>query len=152
MTPSSGPIKLRGHHLICLHFFHGEGYSPEFVTNLRELIKGALSGEEIAVQAGPDDVCEMCPHLRGGACSYGKGADAEIREMDKTALALLQVKTGSKVRWSEMEEKIPGIFSSWSRTYCGMCDWKNTCEKDASFRGLSIKNNECSIGDEREKP
>ena len=74
-----------------------------------------MAGEEIAVQSGPDDVCEMCPHLRDGACSYDKGADDEIREMDKTALALLQVKTGSRVKWSDMEEKIPDIFSQWSR-------------------------------------
>jgi|WetSurSiteA1Bulk_404760.scaffolds.fasta_scaffold35259_2 uncharacterized protein len=138
MTPSSGPIKLRGHHLICLHFFHGEGYSPEFVTSLHELLRKAFAGEEIAVQSGPDDVCEMCPHLRVGACSYDKGADDEIREMDKTALALLRIKTGSRVRWSEMEEKIPGIFSQWSGTYCRMCDWRNACGNDASFRRLFI--------------
>ena len=138
MTSPSNTIKLRGHHLICLHFFHGEGYNPEFVTNLREIIQRALAGEKIAVKPGPDDVCEMCPHLRAGACSYDQGVDDEIREMDKTALALLQIKTGSRVKWSDMREIIRGIFSRWSGTYCGMCDWKNACGKDASFRGLSI--------------
>jgi hypothetical protein len=136
MTSSSKPIKLRGHHLICLHFFHGEGYSPEFITNLRELIRRAIAGDEITVQSGPDDVCEMCSYLRGGKCSYGKGADAEIREMDGTALALLQVKIGSRVKWSDMKEKTPDIFSRWSQAYCTMCDWRNACEKDASFRWL----------------
>jgi uncharacterized protein len=138
MIPSSSPIKLRGHHLICLHFFHGEGYNPEFVTNLSGIIKRALAGEEIAVQSGPDDVCEMCPHLKGGACSYDKEADYEIREMDKAALELLQVKIGARVKWSDMREIIRGIFSRWSGTYCRMCDWKNACGKDASFRGLSV--------------
>jgi uncharacterized protein len=138
MTSSSNPIRLRGHHLICLHFFHGEGYSPEFVTNLREIIKRAIAGEEIVIQSGPDDICERCPYLRNSTCSFNKGADDEIKAMDRTALALLQVKTGTRVKWSEMKEKIPGLFSRWSRTYCIMCDWKNACEKDASFRGLSI--------------
>ena len=147
MTSSSNPIKLRGHHLICLHFFHGEGYNPEFVTTLRELIKKAIAGEEIAVKSGPDDVCEKCPYLRSSTCSFNKGADDEIREMDKTALALLQVKPGARVKWSDMKEIIPEIFSRWSRTYCGLCDWKNACEKDASFKRLSIS----SIGHEREK-
>ena len=136
MKSSSNPIKLRGHHLICLHFFHGEGYNPEFVANLREIIKRAMAGEEIVVQSGPDDVCERCPHLRNKACSFNKGADDEIREMDKTALALLQVEIGSRVKWSDMKEKTPGIFSRWSQAYCTMCDWRNACEKDASFREL----------------
>lgn len=138
MTPSSSPIKLRGHHLICLHFFHGEGYNPEFVTNLSGVITRALAGEEIAVQSGPDDVCGRCPYLRNSICSFNKGADDEIREMDKTALALLQVKTGSRVQWSDMKEKISSIFSQWSRTYCRICDWRSACGKDASFSGLSI--------------
>jgi uncharacterized protein len=139
MTSSSNPVKLRGHHLICLHFFHGEGYNPEFVTNLRKIIKRAIAGKDIAVQSGPDDVCKRCPYLRNSICSFNEGAEDEIREMDTTALALLQVTTGSRVKWSEMIEKIPDIFDRWSRTYCRMCDWKNACEKDASFRGLSIK-------------
>ena len=135
---SSNPIKLRGHHLICLHFFHGEGYAPEFIANLRELIDRAIAGGEIAVQSGADDVCGMCPYLRNEICSFDKGADAEIREMDKTALALLQIEPGSRVQWADMKERIPGIFSRWSRTYCEMCDWRNACERDASFRGLFI--------------
>jgi len=139
MKSSSNPVKLRGHHLICLHFFHGEGYNPEFVANLREFIKRAMAGEEIAVQSGPDDVCEWCPYLRNEACAFNKGADDEIREMDKTALDLLQVKIGGRVKWSDMKEKIPDIFSRWSQTYCTMCDWRNACEKNASFRGLFIK-------------
>jgi uncharacterized protein len=136
MALSSKPIKLRGHHLICLHFFHGEGYSPEFITNLRELIRGAIEGDEITVQSGADDVCEICPYLRNEICSFGKGADAEIKEMDRTALALLQIETGSRVQWSDLKKKIPGIFSLWSQTYCGMCDWRNACEQDAYFRTL----------------
>jgi len=136
MTPSSKPIKLRGHHLICLHFFHGEGYSPEFITNLRELIRRAIAGDEITAQSGADDVCEMCPYLRNEICSFGKGADAEIREMDRTALALLQIETGSRMPWSDMKKKIPEIFSLWSQTYCRRCDWRNACEKDAYFGEL----------------
>jgi uncharacterized protein len=138
MTSTTDPVRLRGHHLICLHFFHGEGYSSEFVTNLGELIQRAIAGEEIVVQSGPDYVCGMCPHLKDGACSYDKGADDEIREMDNTALTLLQVKPGTRVTWSDMKDKIPGVFSRWARIYCRMCGWKNACEKDASFRRLFI--------------
>ncbi len=63
-------IKLRGHHLVCLHFFKGEGYNPEYIENLREILRRAEAGEEIEVSSGVDDVCRMCPNLKGEICFY----------------------------------------------------------------------------------
>lgn len=37
-------IRLRGHHLICLHFYRGEGYSREFVENLEDIVRRAKGG------------------------------------------------------------------------------------------------------------
>ena len=30
--------KLRGHHLICLHFYEGEGYDEPFIKSLEKVI------------------------------------------------------------------------------------------------------------------
>jgi hypothetical protein len=125
-------IKLRGHHLICLHFFRGEGYNPEFVANLREVIKTAEAGEEIEVYSEADDVCKMCPYLKEGICFYDKDAEAEIREMDKVALRLLRLKTHRRVKWLDIREKIPQIFREWAREYCKNCNWRKVCEKITS--------------------
>uniref|UniRef100_A0A7C4WD24 DUF1284 domain-containing protein n=1 Tax=Geoglobus ahangari TaxID=113653 RepID=A0A7C4WD24_9EURY len=59
-------MKLRGHHLICLNFFKGEGYSKEFVENIERILKE----REIEVVIGADDVCSKCPHLKSGSCNY----------------------------------------------------------------------------------
>jgi hypothetical protein len=126
-------IKLRGHHLICLHFFRGEGYNPEFVANLREVIKRAEAGEEIEVYSGADDVCKMCPYLKEGICFYDKDTEAEIREMDRRAIRLLRLKTRRRVKWLDIREKIPQIFREWSREYCEDCSWRKVCEKDKYF-------------------
>lgn len=75
-------IRLRGHHLICLHFYRGEGYSREFVENLEDVLRGAEEGEEIEVVEDADDICRACPTLRGGKCVAAPEADTEIREMD----------------------------------------------------------------------
>lgn len=132
MSLQKPTIKLRGHHLICLHFFKGEGYNPEFVANLGEILKRVGSGEEIKIYSGADDVCKKCPYLKEGMCFYDKDTEAEIREMDKVALRLLKLKTHRRVKWLDIREKIPQIFREWAREYCKNCNWRKVCEKITS--------------------
>ncbi|MEW6418204.1 MAG: DUF1284 domain-containing protein [Nitrospirota bacterium] len=129
-------IKLRGHHLICLHFFKGEGYNPEFVKNLREILKRVEAGEELEVCPGADDVCKTCPYLKGMKCFYDKDAEAEIRAMDKRAKGLLRLKIRDRVKWQEIRERIPEIFHAWSEEYCKECDWRKVCEKTGMYRKM----------------
>jgi hypothetical protein len=135
-------LKLRGHHLICLHFFKGEGYSPEFVTNLRKILKRAEAGEIIEVYSGADDVCKMCPYLKLEMCFYAKDAESGIREMDRRAIELLGLKDQQRVKWIDIKGKIPEIFPEWAREYCKVCNWKKVCERGSEYRrvkeGLAI--------------
>ncbi len=68
-------MKLRGHHLICLHFYRGEGYSEDYVEHLWKMVKKAEEGEIIEVIAGADDICKACPYLQGDICAHKEGAD-----------------------------------------------------------------------------
>ncbi|MCG0275477.1 MAG: DUF1284 domain-containing protein [Thermosediminibacteraceae bacterium] len=122
-------IKFRGHHLVCLHFFQGEGYSREFVNNLKKLVDRASSGEEIEVVDGPDDVCRVCPYLSGNRCAHKEGADEEIRQLDRDALNFLKVSSGQKVRWLELKEKIKSAPEEWFSSFCKGCDWKSVCDR-----------------------
>jgi hypothetical protein len=130
-------IKLRGHHLVCLHFFKGEGYSPEYVENLREILKRAEAGEEIEVSSGVDDVCRMCPNLKGEICFYREDAEAGIREMDMAALLLIGTRSNDKVLWLDTQKRLPNIFPEWSRKYCKVCGWRGVCEKLETFYSLA---------------
>jgi len=132
-------IKLRGHHLICLHFFSGEGYNPEFVENLKEVMKRVEDGAEIEVYSGPDDICKKCPYLKGEMCLYTEDADAGIREMDRKAGELLKIKNITGVKWQVIRRKIPEIFSEWEREYCEDCDWRKVCEKTIPYQRLTCK-------------
>lgn len=129
-------IKLRGHHLVCLHFFKGEGYNPEYVENLRGVLQRAETGEEIKVSAGADDVCRMCPNLQGEMCSYAENAETGIREMDMAALALLGLRSGEEVLWFDLQKKLLHIFPEWARKYCKCCGWRSVCEKQETFYRL----------------
>lgn len=130
-------IRLRGHHLICLHFFKGKGYDPAFIANLARIMKKAKAGGPVEISAGPDDVCLFCPHLKGRKCSYRENAEAEIKAMDRTALALLRANPGEVAQWKAIAEKIPAIFAKWAAKYCSSCDWRRVCKELPSFRQMS---------------
>jgi hypothetical protein len=139
MTIQKPGIKLRGHHLICLHFFKGEGYNAKFVENLREILERTEKGEEIEVHAGPDDICRQCPYLQNHVCVYKADSELEIREMDTTATELLGIENNDTVSWFYIKKKIPAIFYVWSSRYCRECDWRRACENNNEFKELSKK-------------
>jgi len=128
-------LKLRGHHLICLHFFNGEGYDDIFIENLRQVM-GRTETEDIKVCEAADEICEKCPYVKDSKCLYDEHADDEIREMDKAALGLLGIDKSARTTWQKIKGKIPEIFLSWYRDYCHECDWKQACEKDRFYREL----------------
>lgn len=134
MCPMQPYIKLRGHHLICLNFFSGEGYNFEFVANLRKILERAWSGEEIEVCFGADDICRKCPHLKGKMCYFDKNSDNEIRKMDRRAIKLLRLSAHGRVQWLKIRDKIPEIIKEWTETHCKACGWRKACE--TKFRDL----------------
>ncbi len=127
--------KLRGHHLVCLHFFRGEGYSEEFVKNLARVVRTAQD-MGIEVHHGADDVCAQCPHLNNARCQFSEDADRGIGEMDRMALDLLKLSRRAKIGWAEIEEKIGEIFPAWHRTFCATCSWRWACEGNDLYRTL----------------
>ncbi len=124
---------LRGHHLICLHFFNGEGYTPEFITNLQSMLRSAVLNM-IEVVSGTDDICRKCPYKKGPSCRYTDNAEQEIRDMDVAALRLLHLSIGDNTDWEKIRSKIPTIFHKWYHNYCEDCDWKKACEESSFFK------------------
>jgi len=122
--------RLRGHHLICLNFFKGEGYSREFSENIWEI----LEKEKIQVVFGADDVCIKCPYLKDGLCVYSEKAEEGVTELDQMAYRLLDVYPGDTVSWDEIKRKIPQIMKRWKDFACTDCDWKDVCESDEEWK------------------
>ncbi len=129
MVDESAPARVRGHHLICLHFFHGKGYSAEFVVNLMHTLE-ALEERPGVVVEGPDDVCAACPSKQDekkcillSESHHSTG----VRELDALALELLQMEPGDEVDYAEVRAKVPSILGEWRARACEGCDWEPVC-------------------------
>ncbi|NTU71385.1 MAG: DUF1284 domain-containing protein [Coriobacteriia bacterium] len=131
MSPLRVP-RLRGHHLICLQFFRGEGYSEEFVANLGGVVERASSGRALVV-AGADVVCAACPELGAdGLCtSEDAGGEAEIARIDALALDILGVNVGERISLPEARDRLEddaiGV-GTWRAQACDGCAWERVCE------------------------
>jgi hypothetical protein len=93
----SAPIRLRGHHLLCLYGFRGLGYSEEFIANMTALLEGIQRGPERLVELveEADDICRACPHLRNSGCAKkGEESEARVREHDGRILRRLRLAKG----------------------------------------------------------
>lgn len=114
---------LRGHHLICLNFFRGEGYSKEFIENLYAVIKK----EKIEIVTGADEVCRKCPYLKEGKCRSSDYTDEKIHLQDREALRLLGFKPGMTVSWKILASKLPEIIDEWKAEFCLNCGYRKVC-------------------------
>jgi len=118
----TGPIELRGHHLLCLHFFAGEGYSVEYADNLRGVLAAAEADGAVVV-TGADSVCAPCPGLTGTMCE----SEDEVRRLDELAVRLLDVAPGETVVWADTRDRLPDVLEAWYAGACDGCSWLAVC-------------------------
>lgn len=119
-------VKLRGHHLICLHFFKGEGYSEGFVKNLCEVVERAENGK-VEIVTGGDDVCAACPSFKNNRCMHNGDNEEEMRQLDALALLLFDPKQ-RHLEWAGIRKLLPSIIGEWQDNACNQCEWLRVCE------------------------
>jgi len=129
--------RLRGHHMVCLHFFAGEGYSKKFVENLWQVLD-RLKEECFLLVEGADDVCDACPSLRDGICTNEPGGEVEMRRLDALAMALLGVDPGAELAFADVYRSLPCALSVWRSRACAGCRFESLCadKVDALADGL----------------
>ncbi len=121
------PVSLRGHHLICLQFFRGEGYSPEFVANMLDVIDLLNQGAPVLIISGPDNVCVQCEHRQGDTCAFQDGSQSEIDKLDDLALEHLDLEVGDIVDFREIRARLPDVLEGWRDGACEPCGWADVC-------------------------
>ncbi len=118
-----GGIRLRAHHLLCIHGFRGQGYSPLFVANMARLVDRLGTSPETRVQlvTGADDICSACPHMSGGICGR---SDQHVDDLDFRVRAKLGLETGYTTSWASILETIRDRIDPFRlEEVCSGCKW-----------------------------
>jgi hypothetical protein len=118
--------RLRGHHLVCLHFYRGEGYDASFLDNLADVL-ARLAADPGVVVAGADDVCSACPGLHGDHCRHAPGMEAEVHRLDALASRLLGVTPGDAIDFAALRDRLPAVLDAWIAEACTDCEWRRVC-------------------------
>ena len=117
--------ELRPHHILCLLFFEGKGYSDGFTAHMAAFHEALASDPVLRLKAGEDVLCGRCPN-QGTGCPGAAAYDGAV-------LSLCGLTPGEERRWSELaelaREKIlrPGKLES----VCGECQWAEICREKA---------------------
>lgn len=122
------PVPLRAHHLMCLAYFRGEGYSPEFTAHMAALLR-LLEQENPGVElvAGTDRICLRCPNNEAGVCV----AAEKVARYDRQILTRCGLAEGEVLPYSALREIVDAaILRPGKREeICGSCQWNALCRE-----------------------
>ncbi|WP_173510593.1 DUF1284 domain-containing protein [Sinorhizobium psoraleae] len=137
-------VRLRGHHLLCLLTFVGEGYTPSFTGNYRQIAGRLSAGEPIEIVDGPDDICAPMRDVPEAHCR-----NENIGCRDNRALAavsdLLELSLGHGsvlILDDGRLQDLRGAFARGSvRAACDECEWSALCTRVATdgFDGVLVR-------------
>ena len=139
------PVRLRGHHFLCMLTFRGLGYSTEFTANMASKIARIKAGAPVILIEGPDDICagmtKACINSTGHDCSI-----ADILAMDVTARNAVEtvlkrdLKISAKVTQTELSHLRAAFANGTIREACAGCSWFELCNQiaDEQFSGTHL--------------
>ena len=121
-------FKLRPHHGLCIQFFEGKGYNPEFIQHMTEVISHLqTSNPYLTLTVGTDNICSHCPHCEGNCCD---SAD-KVRKFDTAVLQYCNLAEGTNLHWNDFQALVretilnEGLLAE----ICGNCQWFGICGK-----------------------
>jgi len=122
----SDRVVIRGHTLLCLQGFRGEGYSENFIRNMAAIHDRLKSDPKtmVLVTDSPDHFCGACPHLKSGCTLRGQNFEQHIVAQDRLVLDLLGLTAGQAVTWEEILSCIGSrVRGEMLDNICGDCQW-----------------------------
>lgn len=143
-------IDLRGHHLLCMLTYIGNGYSPAFVENFDAIAMRLNNRETIHLVDGPDDIC--APLLCGGARSSEECHchNESVIVRDRLAIEAISDLLGLELRpdtefaleTGQLNLLRKAFADGSTRKACHDCEWFELCTTiavDENFARAKIK-------------
>lgn len=116
-------IKIRPHHINCIYFYKGLGYSKDFVKGMDKIVDVLNNNDDVEIKLVNccDDICEKCPNkLEEEICKTNK----KIRILDELTLKEYGLKINESYNFSYVKENIYKNFSKEKfERICEDCDW-----------------------------
>lgn len=120
-------ISLRPHHGMCIANFIGNGYSEEFVENMKQVIAQleAAPDQVIELVSTEDVLCRSCPFHQDGCVSMEK-----VSCLDRDVLAACGILAGSRISWRDYRGMVNKRIVEAGRfgEICGQCEWFSLCD------------------------
>nr|WP_302599942.1 DUF1284 domain-containing protein [uncultured Cellulosilyticum sp.] len=120
-------LRLRPHHILCLTFFEGKGYSSDFVINMGNIHKALKDENEIEIILGKDAICEKCPNMIGEGCT----SQSKVERYDQQVAKLCGLKEGQVLNYGKFKNLAYTqiIEQKQLNSVCGDCQWIEICKK-----------------------
>ena len=119
-------FKIRPHHGLCIAFFEGKGYSPEFVRNMTEKIQFLNThNPEIELVLHTDIICSACPHCLNELCESHR----KVLNYDRQVLKFCNFTEHQVLFWKEFQSQIFGkiLLAKKFPSVCPQCQWQEIC-------------------------
>src|SRR3989338_8734285 len=119
-------MNIRAHHLLCMRYFQGKGYSKKFVSNFYGVIKKLESDPVINIVDYPDVICKACPHLKNDKCMKRLDSEEKVKKKDEEIMDILGLKPNQKIKAEATKKLVEEKLESLRKT-CKDCEWKKFC-------------------------
>jgi len=119
-------MNIRAHHLLCIRYFQGKGYSKEFVDNFYKVIKELKDNPAIKVINYPDAICGSCLHNINGKCIKKADSKKKVREKDNLIIKYLGLELNQKIKALDANNLVNSKLEKL-KEICKECEWKQYC-------------------------
>ena len=139
------PVRLRGHHFLCILTYKGAGYSPDFVANMNAQVSAIASGRLVQLTTGPDDICAgitaKCLQTVDHDCKAADTLRLDQLAIDAVSTALRRdLSQAAPLTTGEIAQLRDAYAEGIIRAACVDCSWKSFCDDiaQASFTGTKL--------------
>lgn len=116
-------IKIRPHHINCIYFYKGLGYSEEFVKGMDTVVELLKNHDNIEIKlvSNCDAICEKCPNkIEEKICI----TNDMVKKLDELTLKEYGLKVGNIYKFSYIKENIYKNYSKEKfERICKDCQW-----------------------------